>query len=88
MSCAVAVGSVVETRVYDFDSVRGNLVYRNTKTNDIPDVSFERVDGLPTLGLEGDEDADLIDDADDNCPTVWNPDQAEAEEGVGQACSP
>ncbi|HWL93708.1 MAG TPA: thrombospondin type 3 repeat-containing protein [Phycisphaerae bacterium] len=39
------------------------------------------------LGLPGDFDGDLVPDADDNCVTVPNPDQADSDEdGIGDCC--
>ncbi len=41
------------------------------------------------VGLPGDFDADGVPDSTDNCPTVFNPDQADADnDGVGDCCDP
>lgn len=44
-----------------------------------PGVTYARGDGLPVLGAAGDRDEDGVADAVDNCPSVWNPDQADAD---------
>lgn len=41
------------------------------------------------VGLPGDFDADGVPDSTDNCPTVFNPDQADADnDGIGDCCDP
>ena len=58
------------------------------------DVALNEIDGdfviWDLLRVHGgfDVDGDLVDYNDDNCPTVPNPDQADADgNGVGDACS-
>jgi len=44
---------------------------------------------LPAEAYASDSDGDTIIDSEDNCPLVYNPDQADLDgDGVGDACDP
>lgn len=52
-----------------------------------PSLNLQVLLNMTPQPLEGDTDDDGIADSQDNCPTVWNPDQVDRDgDGVGDAC--
>jgi len=79
-SCQEPTGCVVNQKP---NSTACNAGLGDTCT--IPDTCQS---GVCTAGGGGDPDHDLICSADDNCPTIYNPDQKDVDHnGVGDACT-
>ena len=74
---ACATGYLCEYYDNTYNSGAATLVYVNPGT-DTPSIN---------LGLARDTDSDGIADSADNCPTVYNPDQADMDnDGIGNVC--
>ena len=72
------------------DVPAGLSLHRDAAATDTDDNATDFVTSVPTPGAQGpniDSDDDGIGDVSDNCPALWNPDQADSDEdGAGDAC--